>query len=87
MASLRQFFSIIGCNKKSFCNLIALNKLFVVKFLFAVDQRSQHWLGMCKCATGLRSHVDNRVLQFNNIIKDMLKRSFNMTPPATFKKF
>jgi hypothetical protein len=36
--SLRQLLIIVGCNKRSICNPIALDDLFVAKFLFAVNE-------------------------------------------------
>ncbi len=50
ITSLRQLLITVGHNKKTFHDHIALGDLFVAKFLLAVDQRFQCWLGMCKRA-------------------------------------
>jgi len=41
---------------------------------------------MCEHATVSRSQVDDRVLQFNSLMEDILNGQFIMTLPATFKK-
>jgi hypothetical protein len=41
---------------------------------------------MCKHAAVSRSQVNNRVLQFNNIIRDILNKKINIILPAKFKK-
>jgi hypothetical protein len=71
-AKLRHLLLLIRCNNKNFCAQIALDELIVATFLLAVDHRFQHWLGICECATVLQSQASNRVLQFNNIIEDIL---------------
>jgi hypothetical protein len=83
--SLRQLLITIGCNKKTF-NHIALDDLFVAKFMLAVDRRIQRWFGMCERATVSRSQVGHRVLQFDSLMEDILNGQFIMTLPATFKK-
>ena len=84
--SLRQLLITIGRNKKTFRDHIALDDLFVAKFMLAVDRRIQRWLGMCERATVSRTQVDDRVLQFDNLMEDILNGQFNMTLPVTFKK-
>jgi hypothetical protein len=84
--SLRQLLITIGRNKKTFRDHIALDDLFVAKFMFTVDRRIQRWLGMCERTTVSRSQVDDRVLQFDNLLEDILNGQFNMTLPVTFKK-
>ncbi len=65
---------------------MALDDLFVAKFMLAVDRRIQRWFGMCERVTVSRSQVDDRVLQFNSLMEDILNGQFIMTLPATFKK-
>jgi len=84
--SLRQLLITIGRNKKTFRDHIALDDLFVAKFMLAVDRRIQRWFGMCERATVSRSQVDDRVLQFDSLMEDILNGQFIMTLPATFKK-
>jgi hypothetical protein len=84
--SLRKLLITVGKNKKTFQDHIALDDLFVAKFLLTIDQRFQCWLGMCKHVVVSRSQVGVRVLQFDNTIEDILNGQFNMKLPATFKK-
>jgi hypothetical protein len=84
--SLRQLLITISCNKKTFRDHMALDDLFVAKFMLAVDRRIQRWFGMCERVTVSRSQVDDRVLQFNSLMEDILNGQFIMTLPATFKK-
>jgi hypothetical protein len=84
--SLRQLLITIGRNKKTFQDHIALDDLFVAKFMLAVNRRFQCWLGMCGRETVSRSQVNDRVLQFDSIMEDILNGQFNLTLPVTFKK-
>ena len=84
--SLRQLLITIGHNKKTFRDHIALDDRFVAKFMLAVDKRIQRWFGMCERAPVSRSQVDDRVLQFDSLMEDILNGQFIMTLPATFKK-
>ena len=54
--------------------------------MLAVDRRIQRWFSMCERATVSRSQVDNRVLQFDSLMEDILNGQFIKTLPATFKK-
>ncbi len=45
---LKYLLLLLGCNKKSFCDQIALDRFFAAKFIFAIDRRVQRWLRMCK---------------------------------------
>jgi hypothetical protein len=73
---LNQLLLLIGRNKKPFRNQIALDKLFAAKFLFAVDQRVQRWLRSCKQASIACTQVKDNVLQFENLLKQVLNRTF-----------
>jgi len=85
--SLRQLLITISRNKKTFRDHITLDDLFVAKFMLAVDRIIQRWFGMCERATVSRSQVDDRVLQFDSLMEDILNGQFIMTLlPTTFKK-
>jgi hypothetical protein len=85
--SLRQLLLLISQNKKSFRDQIALDEFFATKFLFAIDRRVQHWLRSCKQAYHSHAKVNNRVLQFDDTINEVLNKTFQMILPPTFKKF
>ena len=54
--------------------------------MLAINRRSHYWLGMCKRVPVSQSQVNNRVLQFNSIVEDILNGQFNMLLPLAFKK-
>ena len=54
--------------------------------MLAVVMRIQRWFGMCERTTVSRSQVDDRVLQFDSLMEDILNGQFIMTLTATFKK-
>ena len=54
--------------------------------MLAVVRRIQRWFGMCERTTVSRSQVDDRVLQFDSLMEDILNGQFIMTLPVTFKK-
>jgi hypothetical protein len=83
---LNQLLLLVGCNKKPFHNQIALNVIFAVKFLFAVDQRVQRWLRSCKQASIVRTQVNSNVLKFKDLLEQVLNGAFQMNLPASFKK-
>jgi hypothetical protein len=84
--SVRQLLITIGRNKKTFQDHITLDDLFVAKFMLAANRIFQCWLSMCECTTISQSQVDDRVLQFDSIMEDILNGQFNMTLPAIFNK-
>jgi hypothetical protein len=83
---LNQLLLLVGRNKKHFCNQIALNKFFAAKFLFAVDWRVQTWLRLCKQASITCTQVNNNILKFEDLLKQVLNGAFQMKMPASFKK-
>jgi hypothetical protein len=77
-ASLRRLLIIVGHkNKKIFFRQITLDDLFVAKYLPAINHRFQSWFSMYEGTTILQSPIDNRVLQFDNIIKDICRYRFS----------
>ncbi len=75
----------IGRNKKSFRDQIALDEFFAAKFLFVVDKQVQHWLNSCELAQNSRTQVNNRILQFDDLIDAVLNGTFHMMLPTAFK--
>ncbi len=86
MEKLNQLLLLIGCNKKPFHDQIALDEFFTEKFLFAVELRVQRWLRSCKQASISRAQVNNNVLKFEDLLKQVLNSAFQMNLPASFKK-
>ncbi len=83
---LNQLVLLVGRNKKALRDQIALDKFFAARFLFAVDRRVQRWLRMCKAATMTRMSVNNNVLNFDDLLEQVLNGSFHMNLPTSFKK-
>jgi hypothetical protein len=83
---LNQLLLLVGRNKKPFHNQIALDEFFAAKFLFAVDQRVQRWLRLCKQASIARTQVNDNVLKFEDLLKQVLNGTFQMNLSASFKK-
>jgi hypothetical protein len=79
---LKYLLLLVGCNKKSFCDQIALDKFFATKFLFAIDRRVQRWLRMCEQARDSCIQVNNNILNFNNLLDQVLNGSFQMNLPS-----
>jgi hypothetical protein len=73
---LNQLLLLVGHNKKPFRNQIALDKFFAAKFLFAVDQRVQRWLRSCEQASIARTQVNDNVLEFEDLLKQVLNSAF-----------
>jgi hypothetical protein len=86
MEKLNQLLLLIGRNKKAFRDQIALDKFFAAKFLFAVDQRVQRWLRLCRQASIACTQVNNNVLKFEELLEQVLNDAFQINLPASFKK-
>lgn len=86
VAKLRQLTRTISQNRKQFRNNIALDEWFVPKFLFAVDNRFQRWLRSCEDAKEARYQVNDAVLDFLDIIENILNKTFVINLPTTFRK-
>jgi hypothetical protein len=84
--NLHQRLLQITRNKKIFRNQIALDKFFAAKFLFAVNRRVQCWMNMCKQAYHTRIEVKDSILQFDDLIDQVLNGTFHLILPSTFKK-
>ena len=83
---LNQLHLEIARNKSSFKNEIALDKFFVTKFMFAIDQRVQRWLKLCKRAENSRNKVNDKCLDLDEVIEQVLNGTFTMTLPPAFMK-
>jgi hypothetical protein len=83
---LDQLVLLVGRNKKALRDQIALDEFFPSKFLFAVDRRVQRWLRTCQHAILSRTHVNDNVLDFDNLLEQVLNGSFHIILPASFKK-
>ncbi len=85
-SNLNQLLTMIGRNKKSFRNQIALDEFFATKFLFAIDKQVQCWLRSCETAHNSHTQVNKRILQFEDLINTVLNGTFHMTLPPSFTK-
>jgi hypothetical protein len=77
---------MIGRNKKSFQDQIVLDNFFAAKFLFVINKQVQRWLRSCKTAHNSCNQVNNRILQFEDLIDTVLNGTFHMTLPPSFAK-
>jgi hypothetical protein len=76
---LKYLLLLVGHNKNSFCNQIVLDNFVSAKFLFTINGRVQRWLKMCE-------QVNNNVLNFDDLLDQVLNGSFQMNLPTSFKK-
>ena len=83
--SLRQLLIMLSRNKKSFRDQIALDNFFVAKVLFAVDKQIQRWMKMSELAHISRSQVNDKVLDFEDLVDGVLNGTFYLKLPTTFK--
>ncbi len=81
-----QLVLLVGPNKKALCDQIALDEFFPSKFLFTVDRRVQRWLRTCQNAILSQTHVNDNVLDFENLLEQVLNGSFHIILQASFKK-
>ena len=62
---------------------IVSDHLFVAKIMYAIDIRVQRWLEQCKGASS-RCAVDDRIIDFREIISDIGNCRFNIELPPSF---
>ncbi len=84
--NLRQLLLLVSRNKKNFCNQIAIDEFFAANFLFAISRRVQRWLKSCVQAFHSCAEVNDRVLQFGNLIDNVLHGTFQPILSPAFKK-
>ena len=58
--------------------------LFTAKFLFAIDTRIQIWLKMCEIKE-FREDVDDKLLNFDEVLNQVILRTFNITLPPSIQ--
>jgi hypothetical protein len=63
---------------------LAEDQLFTAKFLFAIDTRIQIWLKMCEIKE-FREDVDDKLLNFDEVLNQVILRTFNITLPPSIK--
>ena len=83
---LNQLLLLVGQNKKPIQDQIALDEFFAAKFLFAVDRRVQRWLRSCEQAVTTPMQVNDNILNFDDLLEQILNGVFQMNLPASFKK-
>ncbi len=54
--------------------------------LFAINKQVQRWLRPCKTAHNSRTQVNDRILQFEDLINTVLNGTFHMNLPPSFAK-
>ena len=62
---------------------IAVDVEFATKFIYAMEIQIQHWLGKYQKFND-RSMVNDRIVDFDLLIKMVLKSSMNVTLPPNF---
>ncbi len=63
--------------------LIAQDKFFASKFLFAIDTDIQLWLAECE-AKELREEVNDQLIDFSDLLLQVKKRQFEVNLPTAF---
>ena len=63
-----------------------VRRIFAAKFLFAIDKQVQHWLRLCKTAHNSLTQVNDRILQYKDLIDTVLNGTFHMNLPPSFAK-
>lgn len=83
---IKKLFDLMNKYRTEFENAVALDPLFASKLLFAFDNRFQRWMVECKRARD-RSEVNDRIINFSDIIDDVLNRRFVLQLPPSFREF
>ncbi len=84
-ARLNQLVLFVGRNKKNLHDQIAMDKFFAAKFLLAVNRRVQRWLRMCENCMLTRTSVNDKVIDFGDLLEHVLNGTFVTTLPPSFK--
>ena len=58
----------------------------MAKFMFAIDRRVQRWLKSCERAENSRNKVNDKCLNLDKVIEQVLNGTFRMTLPPAFMK-
>jgi hypothetical protein len=83
---LNQLHLEIARNKSSFKNKIALDEFFMAKFMFAINRQVQRWLKSCERAENSQNEVNDKCLDLDEVIEQVLNGTFGMTLPPAFMK-
>jgi hypothetical protein len=83
---MRRLLLQMGRHKKQFRDMIALNEWFAARFLFAINKCFQRWLSEWKRAQILRVDVNDRIIDFSNVIELVLNGTFSMPLPLSFQR-
>jgi hypothetical protein len=76
--------AMIDHNRSSSKAQKCLDKEFASKFLFAANSHYQIWLKQCQMARNC-SNIDNSIINFSQLVSQVLFSSFRITLPPTFK--
>jgi hypothetical protein len=58
----------------------------VAKFMFAIDRQVQRWLKSCERAENSRNEVNDKCLDLDEVIEQVLNGTFTMMLPPAFMK-
>ena len=72
-------------NKAVIKPMMEANKDLAAQFLFAIDIKIQRWLGQCKHAKD-RSEVDDRLVDFKDLMDEVLDQKFSRVLPPSFSQ-
>jgi hypothetical protein len=78
-------FNHIVQNRYIYSSLAHQYPLFIAKFMFAVDTRVNLWLEACE-EHKFRDQVDDTLIDFTDIIKDVRLRNFNYILPPSIRE-
>jgi hypothetical protein len=80
---LKALANMMNHHKSSFKAKERLDEEFPAKFLLVADMRVQIWLNDCNLAKN-RDEVDNSIIDFRPLLKQVILGSFHMILPPTF---
>ncbi len=75
-----------GHHKKQFRDMIAFNEWFAACFLFAIDKCFQRWLNKCKQAQISRADVNDKIIDFSDVIELVLNLTITMPLLPSFQR-
>lgn len=61
-----------------------MDELFCAEILYAIDIQAQRWVSQCRDAKGDRSTVDDDIVDFSDIMEQVLNGNFDRKLPPTF---
>ena len=83
ISNLNYFKNDIDENMMAIKARLVEDNLYASKILYGMDTRIQRWLGKCKYAED-RAEVDDRIIDFRDIIEPMLNCQFDIKLPPVF---